>query len=69
MMYMSDDPAMDAELHMRDMDERRARRPVCLCCQRHITEHEALHLVERELNAWVCLECIDEKMEYIEVDE
>ena len=67
-LYMSDDPALDAERYMRAMDIKLARRPKCHCCDRPIQDNEALHYTAKEFELWMCLECIDEKMELIEVD-
>lgn len=39
-----------------------ARRPVCSCCKKHIQDEEALHFGDD----WLCLECIEDKMELIE---
>lgn len=68
MPYMSDDPALDAERYMMAQDILQARRPKCHNCERHIRDNEALHYVTKSADIWLCLECIEEKMEYIEVD-
>ena len=67
-MYRSDNPASDADRYMEALDILMARRPKCDCCDRHIQKEEALHYKTRTLDIWVCPECVDEKMEYIEVD-
>ena len=67
-MFMSDDPALDAERYMRAQDIRLARRPMCFCCRRHIQDEEALHFQTRREDVWLCLECVEDKTEYIEVD-
>lgn len=68
-MEWSDDPVLDAERYMMAQDIWLARRPVCDCCDKHIQDNEALHYVTRKLDIWICLECIEDKMEYIEEDE
>ena len=67
-MYLSDDPARDAERYMRALDEKLARRPQCCGCHRHIQDEEALHFQTRHDEIWLCLECVEDKTEYIEVD-
>lgn len=67
-MYFSDDPARDAERYMAELDARLARRPVCDCCGEHIQDDEALHYTTREVDIWLCLECVEDNTEYIEVD-
>ena len=67
-MYLSDDPAWDAERYMRAMDMKLARRPMCHCCGEHIQDDENLHYTAIELDIWLCQECIENHMEYIEVD-
>ena len=67
-MYLSDDPAWDAERYMRAMDMKLARRPMCFCCRRNIQDEAALHFQTREEDVWLCLECVEDNTEYIEVD-
>ena len=67
-MYMSDNPAWDAERHMMAMDIRLARRPKCHCCGKHIQDSEALHYTAREFELWLCLGCTEDNTELIEVD-
>ena len=67
-MYRSDNPVLDAEIHMMAQDILLARRPKCDCCGEHIQDETALHYVTREVDIWICLECIEENTEYIEVD-
>ena len=67
-MYRSDDPALDAERYMRAQDILLEMRPKCQCCGRHIQDEEAMHYVDREVDIWLCQDCIDANMEYIEVD-
>lgn len=67
-LYRSEDPARDAERYIMAQDIRLARRPKCDCCDRHIQDNEALHYVTRTLDIWICLECIDDNMEWIEED-
>lgn len=61
-MYMSDDPARDAECYMAAMDAKLARRPVCDCCGHHIQDDSAFHY----RYVWLCLNCVDDLTEYIE---
>ena len=63
-LFMSDDPARDAERYMDYLDQRLARRPVCDCCGEHIQDDQALHYK----GLWLCLGCIEDNTEYIEVD-
>lgn len=67
-LYRSDDPARDAERYMMAQDIRLARRPKCDCCGEHIQDDSALHYVTSEVDIWICLECIEDNTEYIEVD-
>lgn len=67
-MYLSDDPALDAERYMRAMDILLEMRPKCHCCGEHIQDEQALHYASSEFELWLCLECMDDSMEYIEVD-
>lgn len=64
-MYMSDDPARDAERYMADLDKKLAKRPVCDCCKRHIQDDLALHYGD----IWLCNSCRYDNEEFIEVDE
>lgn len=67
-MDWSEDPALDAERYMNALDIRLAKRPQCHCCKKHIQDEEALHYKAREFELWLCLDCIEDEMEYIEVD-
>lgn len=67
-LYRSEDPARDAERYMMAQDIRLARRPKCDCCRGHIQDDEALHYVTSKVDIWLCLECIENNTEYIEVD-
>lgn len=67
-LYRSDDPERDAERYMMAQDILLARRPQCDCCGNHIQEDSALHYVTSKVDIWLCLECIEENTEYIEVD-
>lgn len=68
MTFMSDDPARDAERYMMAQDLRLERRPRCDCCGGHIQDDTALHYVTSKIDIWLCLECVDDNTEYIEVD-
>jgi hypothetical protein len=68
-LYRSDDPALDAERYMMAMDIKLARRPLCDCCGKHIQDDQGLHYVTNKVDIWLCLECIEDNTEYIEVDE
>ena len=65
-LFMSDDPVLDAERYMRAQDIRLAKRPVCSYCKRHIQDDEAVHLQHTDF--WLCLECVEDNTELIEVD-
>ena len=67
-LYMSDDPARDAERYMEAQDILLERRPKCHNCGKHIQDNEALHYTSKEFELWLCPECVEDKMEYIEVD-
>lgn len=67
-MYLSDDPALDEERYMRALETRLARRPLCCNCHRHIQDESALHFQTKDEDVWLCLDCVEEKTEYIEVD-
>lgn len=67
-LFRSDDPVRDAERYMAAQDILLERRPKCDCCDRHIQDDEALHYVTRTMDIWLCLECIDDNTELIEVD-
>lgn len=67
-MYLSDDPALDAERYMSALDISLAKRPKCHCCGEHIQDEQALHYTSSEFELWLCLECMDDNKEYIEVD-
>ena len=68
-LYRSDNPARDAERYMMALDIKLARRPKCDCCDKHIQDNEALHYRTRKIDIWICLECVEDNKEYIEVDE
>ena len=65
---MTDDPERDFDRYMRAQDEWLERRPKCDCCEEHIREEMALHYVTNEVDIWLCQSCIEDNMEYIEVD-
>lgn len=67
-MFYSDDPVMDEMRYTRAMDIRLARRPLCSCCKRHIQDNEAVHFATRHEEIWLCMECIEDNTELIEVD-
>lgn len=67
-LYRSEDPVLDAERYTTALDILLARRPQCDCCKKHIQDEEALHYVTRKIDIWVCLECIEDNTELIEVD-
>lgn len=67
-MYLSDNPALDEERYMRALDIKLARRPVCFNCRRHIQDEEALHFQTKHDDVWLCLDCVEEKTELIEVE-
>lgn len=67
-LYRSEDPVRDAERYMMAQDIRLARRPKCHCCGEHIQDESALHYVTSKIDIWLCLECIENNTEYIEVD-
>ena len=68
MMFPTDDLDRDIERHLNAMDIWLARRPKCHRCGKHIQDNEALHYTAREFEIWLCLDCVDENTEYIEVD-
>ena len=67
-MYYTDDPVRDEMLRQRALDMALARRPKCHCCRKHIQDEEALHYCGGMEDIWLCLSCIDDQMQYIEVD-
>ena len=67
-MFPSDDLDRDIERHLNARDIWLERRPKCHCCGKHIQDNEALHYTAREFEIWLCLNCVDENTEYIEVD-
>ena len=67
-MFRSDNPVRDAERYMDYLDQKLARRPVCDCCGEHIQDNEALHYVTNKMDIWLCLECIEDNTELIEVE-
>ena len=67
-MYLSDDPVRDAERYMMAQDILLARRPQCCVCRRHIQDEEALHFQTKHEDVWLCMKCVEDKTEYIEVD-
>lgn len=66
--FMSDDPVRDAERYAEAMDILLERRPKCHCCGKHIQDDQALHYPAINADFWLCLNCIDDNTEYIEVD-
>ena len=64
----SDDPVLDAERYIMAQDILLERRPKCHNCGKHIQDDEALHYTTRAFELWLCQECIEKNMEYIEVD-
>ena len=68
LLIMTDGPERDAERYMAAQDLWLARRPKCDCCGNHIQEEQALHYVTRTIDIWLCEDCLDNSMEYIEVD-
>ena len=67
-MYLSDNPALDEERYMRALDIKLERRPLCCNCRRHIQDEEALHFQTKHDDVWLCLDCVEEKTELIEVE-
>lgn len=67
-LFRSNDPVRDAERYTAAQDILLARRPKCDCCDKHIQDDEALHYVTRTIDIWLCLECINDNTEWIEVD-
>ena len=67
-MFLSNDPARDAERYMKAQDILLARRPMCCGCHRHIQDDEALHFQTKQEDVWLCRKCVEDKTEYIEVD-
>lgn len=64
----SENPALDAERYMMAMDILQAMRPQCHCCGRHIQENFALHYEAKDIDIWLCPDCVMDNKEYIEVD-
>ena len=62
------DPAYEAERYMMAQDILLERRPKCHCCGKHIQDDEGLHYTTNAFDIWLCLGCIDDNMEYIEVE-
>ena len=67
-LYRSEDPALDAERYMNALDILLEMRPKCDCCGKHIQDDTALHYVTSKVDIWICLECVEDNTEYIEVD-
>lgn len=65
-MFYSDDPVMDEMRHTRAMDLKQARRPKCCNCGHHIMDEEAVHLVLKKDEIWICNECIEDNGELID---
>ena len=65
-MIFTDDPVRDEEMRQRAWDMFLARRPVCHCCKNHIQDERALHYATYDEEIWLCLECIEDKTEFIE---
>jgi formylmethanofuran dehydrogenase subunit E len=61
-MFLSDDPALDAERYMADLDKKLARRPKCACCGEHIQDDTAV----RYGDDLICHSCIADLTEFIE---
>ena len=68
MSFYSDDPVMDEMRYTRALDILLERRPVCHCCKRHIQDDTGLHYVTKQEEIWLCLDCVEDKTELIEVD-
>ena len=66
MLFFSDDPVLDEERYTRALDMKLARRPKCSNCGHHIQDDEALHFIKKNVEIWLCLDCLDEKMELLE---
>ena len=66
MSFYSDDPVMDEMRHTRALDILLERRPVCNCCGRHIQDDTGLHYVTKQEEIWLCLDCVEDKTEFIE---
>lgn len=67
-LIMTDDPERDYDRYIMAQEILLARRPQCDCCGNHIQEEQALHYVTRTVDIWLCEDCLDGSMEYIEVD-
>jgi hypothetical protein len=67
-MFYSDDPVMDEMRYIRALDMKLARRPLCHCCHKHIQDETALHYDVGKEDIWLCLDCVEDNTEYIEVD-
>ena len=61
-------PAYQAERYMRALDIQLEKRPVCCICRRHIQDNEALHFQTKLEDIWLCLDCVEDNTEYIEVE-
>ena len=68
LLIMTDDPERDADRYMRALDILLERRPKCDCCGEHIQDDQALHYRTSKIDIWICLECVEDNKEYIEVD-
>lgn len=67
-LFLSDDPARDAERYEAYRDAQLERLPKCHCCGKRIQDDEALHYTAITTDFWLCLGCIDDNTELIEVD-
>ena len=54
-MFFTDDAERDFDRYDREMERRRARRPVCSNCGEHIQDEEA-YLINSE---FICQKCLD----------
>ena len=64
-MIWSSDPVADAERYDREQYNRIRRRPVCYCCDEHITDDFAYKIGKKVF----CKDCIDSFKFHIEEDE
>ena len=68
MFIMTNNPERDADRYMEAQDILLEMRPKCQCCGKHIQDNEALHYADNAIDIWLCLDCIEANMEYIEVE-
>ena len=66
--FISDDPVRDAERYAEAMDILLERLPKCHCCGKRIQDDQALHYPAINEDFWICLTCVNDNTEYIEVD-